>query len=166
MNAGTSPEFSRRLPLDTIFGENLQRRIVANEAECAALAERLDLQRLSEFSATLTVGRDPAGEIMVRGRVVADVVQTCVVSLEPCPGHIDEPFEARFTARAAPLPRELEIGPDDDEPPEPIDGDTLDIGELAAQQLALARDFSGGRSPDGPFAALAALRPACEDEQE
>jgi uncharacterized metal-binding protein YceD (DUF177 family) len=176
--AASAPEFSRPLPIDTIGSDGrTQRHIEADEGECAALAQRLGLQGLSGFVADLTVDRLAGGEILAAGRVVADAVQTCVVTLEPVPAHVDEAFEVRFTTRDEIEPRERDIGPDDEEPPELLAGDALDLGELAAQQLALALDpwprLPDAELPaearpdparDGPFAALAALRAGLSDE--
>ena len=166
-------EMPRPLPLESIGSDGrTQRTLSATPQERVALARRLELQELASFDAEMTIDRIPGGEILVRGRVVADVVQTCVVSLEPVPGHVDETFEVRYTTRPDDGPADLVIGPDEEFPPEPITGAVLDVGELAAQQLALALDpwprlpdasIDDGllRDParDGPFAALARLRP-------
>ena len=171
MEEGATLEFSRLLRVDTIGSEEENRELQPKGDEAAALAVRLGLQKLSDFKASVSVFRSMTGEIVTRGRVVADVVQTCVMSLEPVPGHVEEDFEVRFTTFPAPEPRDLVIGPDDDEPPEPLTGESLDIGELATQQLALALDpwprlpdaelpddLKPDPARDGPFAALAGLR--------
>lgn len=165
-------EFPRPVPIDTIGSEKAkEREITATAAECAALAKRLDLQGLHGLTATVALERLPGDEIVARGRVVADVVQTCVVTLEPVSAHIDETFEVRFTTRPELEVHDADIGPEDEDPMEPLEGDFLDIGELAAQQLALALDpwprLPGVELPteaasvperDGPFAVLARLR--------
>ena len=167
-----TPEFSRLIPIDAIGTDGDTRRaIAATSKECAALAVRLGLEGLQGFRAELTIDRMPAGEIWVHGRVCADVVQTCVVTLEPAPGRFDDSFEVRFTTREEPEVQDLVIGPDEEFPPEPLAGDALDIGELSVQQLALAldpyprrpdaqipRELLRDPSRDGPFAALAQLR--------
>lgn len=171
MEEETSLEFSRLLRVDSIGSEEEIRELRPNDSETAALAVRLGLQQLSDFTASVSVYRSMTGEIVARGRVVAGVVQTCVMSLEPVSAHIDEDFEVRFTTYPAPEPRELVIGPDDDEPPEPLTGESLDIGELAAQQLVLALDpwprlldaelpdeVKPDPARDGPFAGLSGLR--------
>ncbi|MGE0737507.1 MAG: YceD family protein [Alphaproteobacteria bacterium] len=172
------PEFSRKQALESVGSDGrTQRRLIASVAECAALARRLGLETLHDFVADMTIDRTPGGEIRVAGRIVADVVQACVVTLEPVPAHIDEAFEVRYTTHVNAMPQELVIGPDDDDPPEPLAGDVLDIGELAAQQLALALDpwprlpdaalpdsVQPDPARDGPFAALAALHGRRFDE--
>jgi uncharacterized metal-binding protein YceD (DUF177 family) len=78
----------------------------------------------------------------VRGRIDADVVQSCVVSLAPVPAQVTEEFEAFFTQnpeRAA-LSEEITFAPDEQDPPELIEDGTIDLGELAAQHLSLALD--------------------------
>ncbi len=166
------PEFSRLFRLDAIGADGTAERVLtASDAECAALAARIGLEALSGLRAALTVTRLPVGEIGVHGHIVADVVQACVVTLEPVPDHIDDEFDVRFTTRTEAMPRDIVVGPGDEEPPEPIEGDILDLGELAAQQLSLSLnpwprrpdaeippEAAPDPARDGPFAALAALR--------
>ena len=173
-------EFPRPLKVESIGNVGrTQRSLAATAEECVALARRLGLQDVSSFSADMTLDRIPGGEIMVRGRIVADVVQTCVVTLEPVPEHVDEQFEVRFTLLPVTEETDLDIGPDDEEPPEPISGDFLDIGELAAQQLALGLDpwprlpgatldgtLASDPARDGPFAVLAAIRSPTPEKGE
>jgi uncharacterized metal-binding protein YceD (DUF177 family) len=179
MNGLAAPlEFSRPISLDAVGGENrTPRAISASPEECEALARRLGLQGLADFSAEMMVEWIAADEIFVRGRVVAAVVQTCVVTLEPVPNHVDEPFEAQFTTRPELETADRIVGPDDEDPPESLSDGVLDIGELATQQLALALDpwprleesavpeaFAPDPARDGPFAVLAALRAKKADE--
>lgn len=166
------PEFARPLPLEEIGDRGDTRRaITASQSECESLARRLGLEGLSGFRVEMAIDRFPGGDIVVTGRVVAEVVQTCVVTLEPVPDQVDEAFEVRFTTQPEPEPADLVIGPGESEPPEPLTDPILDIGELAAQQLALALnpwprrpdvDIPEALVPDpardGPFAGLAALR--------
>ena len=148
--------------------------IVASEAERAALAAAYDLVAVNAFAATVRV--EPAGKgVTVEGRVVADIVQTCVVSLVPVDQHIDETFSVRFTRDAPPPPKpgtEIVIDTDAPDPPEPLDGPTVDVAALAEEYFVLAIDpyprapgasipaeFAGDpdAAPDSPFAGLADL---------
>lgn len=167
------PEFKRTLRLDAIGADGTaERNLTASDAECAAVAMRLGLEALSGLRAELTISRLPGREIGVSGHIVADVVQTCVVTLDPVPDHIDDTFEARFTTVAQDVPQDVIIGPDDEDLPEPVEDGILDLGELTVQQLSLALNpwprhpdaelpaearFDPAR--DGPFAALAGLTP-------
>lgn len=147
--------------------------IVARPAERDALARRCGLLSLDSLTAHLTVRTDAAGEIVVAGRLKAEVVQECVVTLEPVANTIDTPFEQHYTRRPQSLAADLVIGPKDAEPAEPIEGDSIDLGELVAQHLSLALDpyprapdadqqlpLPGDDKPagDSPFAVLASLR--------
>ncbi len=79
--------------------------IDAGAGERVALAEAYDLLAVGGLSATVTLTPAGGGMVSVAGRVVADIVQACVVSLEPVPQHIDEPFQMNF------VPAEFGGGP-------------------------------------------------------
>ena len=151
--------------------------IEVGEGERAALAKRFDLIAIEALTARVrlfrTLARDGSGDVV---RVVldinADIVQRCVVTLEPLRARIAERgVETEFVLAAAPEAREVVFMPDDADPPEPLHGERIDVGELVAQHLALALDpyprtpgaeperdgLDGGRR-DPPFAALGRLR--------
>lgn len=154
------------------------RRIEATEAERAAIAKALDLVELPALAAELELRRDGRDRIHVEGRVVADIVQSCVVSLEPVPQHIDEPISMRFTEEAEADPEstrpgaEIRVDPTSDDPPEVLTGVTLDLGPVVMEHFVLAIDpyprAPGAAIPDtgaddpepreSPFAALARLK--------
>jgi uncharacterized metal-binding protein YceD (DUF177 family) len=149
--------------------------VVANEAERAALAAAYDLIAVKGLSATVEVSPAPGGGIIVEGHVIADIVQTCVVSLVPVDQHIDETFSVRFVRDPGKLPKvsvEVVVEPDAPDPPELLEGPTVDVGELAEEYFVLAIDpyprAPGAALPadvadnddgpaDSPFAALAKL---------
>jgi uncharacterized protein len=152
----------------------------ANDAECAALAERFGIPGIARLSGTLDVTRPGQGPaIRIVGEVTAEVTQTCVVSLEPFTQTVGERFVQRYTFEEVAEPPEVFSDPDAEEPPEPIAGDTLDIGEVLAEQLALALDpyprapgvaFGGARfgeaedaPPASPFAVLKDLKTNGDD---
>jgi len=82
--------------------------------------------------------------VRVAGELEADVVQTCVVTLEPVPARVTEQFGALFAPEAmVPDPEdEIEIDPNiaEEDIPEPMTNGRIDIGELTAQHLSLALD--------------------------
>ena len=168
-----TPELSRPFRVALLAEAPVQAvEITATAAERAALAARFGLVRLDALTARLTVRGSTIGELLVEGQLQADVVQECVVTLEPVSDSIDTTFDQRFSTAPTSAPADLVIGPDDDEPPEPITGDSIDLGELVAQFLSLAinpyprapgADAEAARyepdpAGDGPFAALARLR--------
>jgi uncharacterized metal-binding protein YceD (DUF177 family) len=163
------PEFSRpidrrRLPAGPV-------ELAATAEENAALAERFGLARIERLEARLTL-EDQGEAVVARGRLQADIVQSCAVSAEDLPVTIDEPLELRFVPERPIDAEELELEAQDlDEMF--FDGEELDLGEAVAQSLALSIDpyavgpeaerarREAGLSDEaagGPFAALAALK--------
>lgn len=114
--------------------------ISADADERAALARRFGVEAIDALSATLRLDLARGGEVVrVRGEIAADVVQSCVVTLDPVEAHIERGFERSFVlggeARA-----DVEVMPEDDDDPEPLDGDEIDVGELVAEQLGVNLD--------------------------
>ena len=156
--------------------------IVASEAERKALAAAYDLVAVKNLSATVDVSPAPGGGVLVEGHVVADIVQTCVVSLVPVEAHINETFEVRYVRDPGKLPKvgaEVVIDPTAPDPPELLTGPTVDVGEIAEEYFVLAIDpyphAPGATLPanivedaeptkDSPFAALARLAKGAGDK--
>lgn len=138
------PEFSRPISADQISGREVREQLTASPAEREALARRLGLREIGSLTALVRLRRVRGGQmIRITGDLQADVVQTCVVSLEPLPAHVEERFQALFApAHLLPKePEELAYDTDDSEdPPEVIENGRIDIGELVAQHLSLALD--------------------------
>ena len=166
-------EFSRPIAADTLSTHVQRREIKAEPAERRALASRFGLVSLDALGAVLELRRQAGDIIHVSGRLSADVVQSCIVSLAPVAAHIETDFAVDYRAGAAPEEDEFDpLGPD---APEPIVAGQIDLGEAIAQQLAIALD-PYPRAPDAvlettflspaeektgkkqPFAALAALK--------
>ena len=167
-----TPEFSRPFRLDELGGAPRSVTIESTEAERAALATRFGLLSIENLSASAEMTRE--GEVVsAKGRLTASVVQPCVASGEPVPAIIAEDFTLRFVPAAAdPEAEEIEL---DESALDEIDyeGGAIDLGEAAAQTLALALDpfprapgadeklrEAGviGEGEAGPFAALKALK--------
>lgn len=150
-----APEFSRPVRVDEMErGVEVHRRIEADESERTALAARLGLVRLEGLSAEVTLRRlSGKGLIGASGRLTADVVQNCVVTMVPVSGHIDENFEEIFAPEGY-EPGEYEESID---LAEYFDGQEIDIGEVVAQLLSLSLD-PYPRAPD------AALTPSAGGE--
>jgi uncharacterized metal-binding protein YceD (DUF177 family) len=172
-----APEFSRPIRVDQISVRGTDVDITADPGERAALARRFDLVELSSLAAHVRlkpIGRD--GLVRVQGSFNADVVQACVVTLAPVPASVCEGFEVTFGPEATQEEGDdIEVSFHDEDPPDAIVGGAIDIGEVVAEQLALALDpfprAEGARfdqpaeaeepEPErrpSPFAALAAFR--------
>jgi uncharacterized metal-binding protein YceD (DUF177 family) len=158
-------EFPRPLSLDRIGPHGLDMTVEATAAECAALAERMKLPSVSALTCVFLLIRESRDAVAARGHLRAVVTQTCVVSLEDFEATVEEVFQIRFV----PAGEETDdIDPEaDDEIP--YEGNSIDLGEAAAEQLGLALDpyprMPGAELPDAeqptqphPFAALAGLR--------
>src|SRR3954452_24473942 len=86
--------FAHHLRLDQIRdGERLD--LTADEAECAAIGERLGLEAVDRLEAHANLSR--IGEVVrAEGRLAASLTQSCVITRDPVAAHIDEPFELLF----------------------------------------------------------------------
>lgn len=143
-----TPEFSRPERLDAIGEAPREVRIAANEAERAALARRFGVLSVERLEAVLTIRREAAG-IAVRGRVTGALVQACSVTDTPLDAAIDEPVALLFvTALDDQEEVELDAGALDTVE---IEGGVVDLGEAAAETMALALD-PFPRSPDAETA--------------
>lgn len=152
----TVPELSRPISLQQAERGPERLTLAATEAERAALALRFDLIGLDRLEAQVTLGRpDARGFIEMQGHFQADVVQACVVTLEPVPAHVEGDIHEFFAEAGDEHDEEggLIVSPDPDSAPEPIENGIIDVGEAVAQHLAMALD-PYPRLPDGDLAAL------------
>ena len=157
-----TPEFSRPERLDTIGERDRSVTFAATPEERRKLAARFAILSVDLLEARFTIRRDTSG-IVAKGHVTAKVVQACSVTDEPLTATIDEPVALRFVDNFGAVDGEIELS-DDALDTVPIDGGAVDLGEAAAETLALALD----PFPRGPNAA-AALRAAgviSEDEYQ
>lgn len=154
MSAVPAPEFSRIERIDTIGAGARSIAITATESECTALAVRFGLLAVDRLEASFALQRDAAG-ITARGHVQATVIQACSVTDDPLPVTVSEEVALRFvTEQEAAAEEEVELDTDALDTMS-YDGNGVDLGEAAAETMALALD----PFPRGPNAA-AALRAA------
>lgn len=142
-------------------------------AEVAAALAIVSCDRLEVRYAIHPLG---GGRFVLTGQLEADVVQSCVVTLEPVHGRVVEDLDLELW----PAERlgsdetgvvEVDLGPDR----EALDGDKVPIGRVVYEQLAAGLDpyprtpgaeFEGENAehppepaaPDNPFAVLAKLK--------
>lgn len=167
------PELSRPVSIASLTERPVALTVEAGPAERTALAGRFGLLGLGALAARLDIRRDAGGVVVLHGVLEADVVQACVVTLEPVPAHVVDDFVLRFSADAPDLDdEEIDLTLADADI-EPLEGEVLDVGEIVAQQLSLALDpyprAPGAALPEpdaegegedaaSPFAALERLR--------
>ena len=155
-----TPEFSRPIRIDTIGERDRPVEIEASAAERAALAGRFGLVALDALSARFDLRRDGAG-FLASGHVRASVVQACSVTGDPLPVQIDEAVALRFAEEMVEGEEEIELSVDALDTL-PVEQGAIDLGEAAAETMALALD----PFPRGPGAAavLKAAGVVGEDE--
>ncbi|MBK18340.1 MAG: hypothetical protein CMM52_05830 [Rhodospirillaceae bacterium] len=166
------PEFSYIVQPSELAENEIKHELLVESEACAALAERFGLQAIKNFSAQVKIQRLVREKaIRVSGEIAAEVVQTCVVSMTPVENIISETFEIHFREQS-----QIDEGETEEiEEFEPFSDDTIDIGEVVSEELALALDpypRASGIADDvlgpylpepedpetKPFAALAALK--------
>jgi uncharacterized metal-binding protein YceD (DUF177 family) len=166
-----TPEFARPHRLDRIGAGKTQLTVSASPGECAALARRFGLVAIDSLEASYTLHRE-AGGVHASGHLSAAVTQSCVATGDPLPTRIEEDFDLRFLPEPAEGAAEIEISADECDTMF-FTGGAIDLGEAAAETLALALDpFPRSPTADaalkqagvlsesegGPFGALAALK--------
>ena len=171
-------EFSRLVTVEDVGERGKIVEIEAGTAERQALARRLALVSLDRLTAKAALERQGEGRATaLRVNFTADVVQSCVVTLDPVPARIEDSFELVFVPEdEAPADRvEVVVTEDEDDPPEPLRQGGIDVGEALAEHLALALDpyprrpgvsveevlaeaGVAGEDAEGPFVALRRLK--------
>jgi uncharacterized metal-binding protein YceD (DUF177 family) len=169
-----APEFTRPVAVDHLRDVGADYALEANEAERAALAGRFSILAIDALATTIHLKPIGGGMVRLDGRLKAQVHQACVVTLVDVPQTIDTSFVRIFSpATVTDEPGgEVDVDYDGEEPPDPLVDGHIDLGEVAAEELALALDpyprapgavfeaptDAGEAKPAGPFAALAKLK--------
>jgi hypothetical protein len=158
------PALSRPLSVIEVPPEGLEIKIVASEAERAALAQMNDLPAVLSLEAALRARRWRGDGLEVTGELRARVRQTCVVTLDAFDSDVAEPIELRFAPpKQAPKPRSRRHEPEpemiepnmlEDDPPDPLINGAVDLGAVVSEFLTLALD-PYPRKPDAEFVELA-----------
>ena len=159
---------SRPVAVDRLPSEGTEIVVTATAEERERLARDFDLPAIHALEGRFILAGS-AARVRVRGRVTAAVRQTCVVTLDPFEGNVDEEVEVDFTAPDH-LPKqvaeEVERAPTQDE----IISGQIDLGRVTSEFLALGLDpyprkpgvaFSfepEGEPEPSPFAALDRLK--------
>lgn len=158
-------EFSRNLAVERIgrAGQPAWHDVTieADAAELPGLATRLQLPGISALTCRFRLRSAPDGTIAAEGWLDAVVTQTCVVSLDEFTAPVSDHFVIRFVPAGS---ESDDIDPTSDDEI-PYSDSMIDLGEAAAEQLALGLD-PWPRKPDAtlpeaateddasPFAAL------------
>jgi uncharacterized metal-binding protein YceD (DUF177 family) len=175
----TSTPFTHSFDVSHLGATGQTRHVTADAAELQALKKEFDLLDLTGVTADLTLSPWGQHGVKVDGRLQADVVQACVITLQPVPSHMDQRFSLSFLPAdvIAADPKtvaeaEVIVVYDEEDPPEPLEGGVIDLGAILTEQFALALDpypKAPGATldeagdvdvdkPTSPFAALSKLR--------
>jgi len=147
--------------------------LVADERTREAVAKLAGLRSLPCLEARFELTPRGRDRLHVAGTISATVGQDCVVTLEPIENEIEEQVDLVFAPPAAPTilheeGERVEVTPVD--APEPLIGNSVDLGAIASEFLMLAIDPYPRKSgvafeppakeadTGGPFAALATLK--------
>ena len=152
------------------IGAGVQRRLTPDADAIKRIVRALDLQSLDLFEVDINLVPTVSGW-RLDGRGMADAVQTCGLTLEPLPVHIDRKFSIQMveaTEREPEDDAEIDLELDDDSADQ-IEGGSIDLGQYAVEQLALSLDpfprkpgavFEQPKEPGeiSPFAVLKGLQ--------
>lgn len=133
-------------------GKAVKLSIEPTEQERIALNNRLGLYALKDLKADLRLQRNPGNMVIhIMGKIMADIVQQCIVTLEPVAEHIEEEFESWFADQTQAVSfnkakrDRLSIKEKGEQPmmeeyddPEAIVDGKIDLGELVTQHLSLS----------------------------
>jgi uncharacterized metal-binding protein YceD (DUF177 family) len=177
--------FSVPFDLGTVRDRIVEVTVAPGEAQRAAIAHWLGVERLDALKARIVLSRAGADEYAYSGSFEADVVQACVVTLEPVPSHLSGEILRKFRVlpRVSPRRRKppaepphaasavIDLSSADDDSPELLDQPVLDLAGPLLEELSLALDpyprapgasFEVPPEPeaaaDNPFAVLEKLK--------
>lgn len=169
-----STRLDAAIRVDHLPPEGRELRVVANDAQRAALAERLQISSVEKLEADLKATKFRGG-LRVLGDLRATIVQPCVVSFVPVTQEIDEPVDRIFlpaNGRPAKGKDEVFVDVEAEDEPDYFEGPEADLSELIVETLSLAIDpyphapgamleadeADEDEETENPFAALKALR--------
>jgi hypothetical protein len=112
----------------------------ADKHELEALKRYAEVEDVTSFKAQVRVAALPAGKFKVTGRLLADAVQASVVDLSAVPAAIDETFTVEFWPQELIGDRNEEAVSFEGDPPEPIAGGRIAIGEFLCELFSVSLD--------------------------
>src|SRR5437763_11292551 len=171
------PPFSSTYDLSQVRENGVDVALKPSAAERAQIAAWLGIESLETFQASVRLTRTASGRYLYRGHFDADVVQACVVTLEPVPSHLSGDFERSFQLAppVAHLKRRGAVEPPpvtaitdlESDSQEILKSPVVDLAAPMLEELSLALDpyprkagvsfvppEDAGSSKDNPFSVL------------
>ncbi|MCH4091814.1 YceD family protein [Acetobacter sp.] len=144
MTASGVSEFPRPVLVRTLRGASTDSpreiSVTATEAECARIAQRLGLPDVASLSCRYELFPQTGHTVQATGSMTARLSQLCVLTLEVFEDVIAERFVIRFVPASDHDGSFDENGELDEIDDVPYDGDVVDLGEAAVEQLSLILD--------------------------
>jgi len=173
----TNQTWTRRVSRDEIPEQGLHVDMTADANVRAALVKTAGLVDLTNLKASFDLTRKGREGLQVLGKISADLVQKCIVTLDPVEQKLDEEVDLVFLPQAEIPEQDLQAEAElamaaggEAEPPEPLIGNAVDLGAIATEHFLLGIDpyprkegavfepTTVGNPVESPFAALAALK--------
>jgi len=146
-NTNDPREFSYLVRVGHISANPVQVHVEADERERAGLADLWRVEAVNKLSADLQIARWKKDGVRIKGHVSGELVQACVVTLEPVVSHIAPAIDQIYVPEGSKLARivldgagEMVLDPEGPDLPEQFTGDTIDAGALVAEFAALDID--------------------------
>lgn len=130
----------------------------ANAAIREALARRYGILELRKLKGQARIKPYRKAGLSLDCTFEAEVVQSCVVTLDPVVQTISESFTQRYLPKhmielevpSAVAEREITVDAEAEDAPEPMSGSGIEVGEAVTEQLSLAID-PYPRKPEAVF---------------
>lgn len=139
--------FSRSVKLELTADTEIELSFTATQEERCGIAGLLGLDSLEDLSGSAVVRRLGDGEtVSLHVNIQADVIQSCVVTLEPVASKLNHTFSRLYRPgnrlEESPVSEDGEVVVDIDgeDPAELLPGEQLDFGVIVVEELALILD--------------------------
>jgi uncharacterized metal-binding protein YceD (DUF177 family) len=151
----------------------------ADDAQRAALARHVEVLEVPKFTARILLRKTAPNRFAAAFELAAEVVQACVVTLEPLVARVQRDFERElhFTPNLRRTEPDVTVALDDDEAAEEIDSLHFDLAAPLLEEFVLAIDPyprapgvefqplpGADDKPENPFAALKTLKSGRESD--
>ena len=164
-------------PVADVPEDGLSIERAATDKEREEISRTLDLVACPSFVARYRIKPRSNGNYHLEGSLEATVEQTCVVTLEPLTNKVAQTYAVDFWPESeVPEPSGGLVDVHDEPDMEPIVGGRIEAGRIIFECLASSIDLfprkpgatfetppegaqNAGPKPEGPFAALAKMRP-------